>query len=77
MVVPSPKGCLRDVTISDYKLIVPGSEVYLRKPTRRLKLVKQFIYPRDGILIIDYDFVQLMIVNAHPEKIVFLSHEQY
>lgn len=65
MIIQSSEGCFRNVTISDSNVIITRSEVYLGEMSRTLKLVKQVINPRDGIVILDCDLVQLSIVNAH------------
>ena len=77
MTIPTSKGCFLNVTISDSELMITRSEVYLSEMTSTLKLVKQVINPEDGILILDCDLVQLAIVNAHSEIIIFLLYEQY
>ena len=45
--------------------------------TSTLKMVKQFINPRDGILILDYDLVQPSIFNANSERTIFFLYEQH
>ncbi|KAK4729682.1 hypothetical protein R3W88_022670 [Solanum pinnatisectum] len=74
--IPSLKGYLRNVIIPYSKLMIARSEVYLRKTTSTLKLVEQSINPRDRIFVLDCDFVQLTIVNAHYERTIFFFHEQ-
>lgn len=48
------------------------SKVYLRKETRSLWFVKQFINPKYEILIFDNDLFRVMIVNAHYKRTIFL-----
>ena len=75
MTIQSSEGCFRNVTISDPKVMMTRSEVYHCEMSSTLKLVKQVINHGDGILIIDYDLVQLSIVNTHYERTIFLPYE--
>ncbi|KAK4716441.1 hypothetical protein R3W88_014779 [Solanum pinnatisectum] len=77
MTISSSENCLQNVIISDSELMIARFEVYLRKVTSTLKLVEQVINPRDRIIVLDCDFVQLPIVNAHSKRTVFLFHEQH
>ena len=77
MTIPSSKGCFWNVTMSDSEMMTTWSEVYLWEMTSTVKLVKQVINPRDGILFLDCGLVQLSIVNAHSERTIFLLYEQY
>ena len=77
MTIPTSEGCFQNVTISDSKMLITQSEVYLLDITSILKLVKQVINPSDGILILDCDLVQLYIVNANSEGIIFLLYEEH
>ena len=76
MTIASSEGCFRNITISDFKLMMTRSKVYLGEMASILKLVKQVINPGDGILILDCDLVQLSIVNEHSERIIFLPYEK-
>ena len=77
MNIPISEGCFWNVTIFDSELMITRFEVYLLEISSTLKLVKHVINPRDGILILDCERVQLSIVNAHSERIIFLPYEQY
>ena len=71
MTIPSFEGYSRNVTISDFELMITRSEVYLCEMTSTLKLAKQFISPGDGIIILDCHLVHFSIVNAHSERTIF------
>lgn len=51
-------------------------EVYLREIIFTLKLVKKVINHGYGVLILDCDFVQMMIIDAYFERTVFLAHKK-
>ena len=76
MTIPSSERCLQNVTFFDSELMIARSEVYLKETIGTLKLVEQVINTGDGILILDCDFVQLTVVDAHSERTIFLSHEK-
>ena len=77
MTIPSSESCFQNVIVFDFELMITRSEVYLCEMAGTLKLVKQVINPRDGILILDCDVVQLSIVNAHYGGTIFLPYEQH
>lgn len=61
--IPTPEGCLWNLTIFYFELTIAGSKVYLGKSTSTLKLVKQVINPRDGLVILYDDLGKIMIFN--------------
>ncbi|KAK4737524.1 hypothetical protein R3W88_001221 [Solanum pinnatisectum] len=75
MTITSPKCFLRDVTFSYSQLKIARSEVYLRKASGTLKLIKYIINPLKRILIIYNDHVPLAVINTHPKRTIFLSHK--
>lgn len=54
--------------------MIAGSMVYFQKIASTLKVVIKFINIGDKVLILDYDFVQLAIVNEHSERTIFFSY---
>ncbi|KAF3626893.1 hypothetical protein FXO38_29011 [Capsicum annuum] len=66
-----------NVTFSDSELMIARSEVYLREIAGTLKLVKQVIDSGKRILVLDCDFIELMVINAHSEISIFFAHEQH
>lgn len=55
--------------------MITGSRVYLREMTSTLNLVEQVINHEDIVLINEYDFVLLHIVNTHFDRTVFIFHK--
>ncbi|PHT72579.1 hypothetical protein T459_23364 [Capsicum annuum] len=54
---------------------VAWSELYLREIAGTMKLVKQIIDSEKCILVLDYYFIELTVINAHAERTIFLSQE--
>ncbi|PHT94120.1 hypothetical protein T459_02002 [Capsicum annuum] len=75
MTILSTIGYLWNVTFSDSELMIARSEVYLREMDGPLKLVKQVIDSGKRILVLDHDFIEMMVVYALPDRSTFHSHE--
>ncbi|PHT66273.1 hypothetical protein T459_30698 [Capsicum annuum] len=51
---------------------ITGSEVYLREITDTLKLVKQVIDSGKTILVLDHDFIELMVIYTYSDELSIL-----
>ena len=71
------EGGLGDVIFSNFKLMIPRSQIYLREHHSPFQLVKQVINPRQGIFVLHGDLVQLSVVNAQSQTSILLLHEQH
>ena len=66
MPVTSPERCLLDIFIPNPHLVISRPQVYLGEPRRSLQLIEQIINPRQWIMVLDCQLVQLPVINAHP-----------
>ncbi|PHT38313.1 hypothetical protein CQW23_21886 [Capsicum baccatum] len=73
--IPSTGSYFWNVTFSDSKLIVARSEFYFLEIARTLKLVKQVIDSAKWMLAFDCEFVELVVINSHSERTIFLSQK--
>jgi hypothetical protein len=51
----------------DADLVIPGTEINLGKDFGIMELVNEVIDERNGKAVLDGDFVEGSIINAHPE----------
>ena len=70
------KGCLLDIFMPNPKLMIIETKINLREENRPLELVEQVIYSGKWILILDSDFVELLIIDTHSKGSIFLFHKQ-
>ena len=64
------------ILTSHPQLLICRPQVNLRKVACPLELIKQVINPREKILILNIDFIELTIINAHPKGPILLLHKQ-
>ena len=74
--ISRPERCLRDICLPNPHLMVTNAKVYLEVDSRSSQLIKQVINPRQWVLILDRNPVQLSIVNAQSKGPVFLLCKQ-
>ena len=55
--------------------MIAQPQIDLREELRTLKLVKQIIYPRKRILILNYHLVQLSVINAQSKCTILLLYK--
>ena len=65
--VPGYARCFWLISFGNAHLVVPGPQVKLGEVLRLAKLVEQIRNQRDQILVLDDDFVECPIVDAHPK----------
>ena len=70
--VMRPERCLRDICLHNPQLMVTSAKVYLGEDSCSSQLIKQVINPRQWILILDRNPVQLSVVNAQSKGLVLL-----
>ena len=70
--IPCLEHCLRDICLPNPQMMVTNVKVYLRIDSCSSQLVKQVIYPRQWVLILDHNPIQLSIVNAQSKGLVLL-----
>ena len=76
MTVTCSKGVLVDVLILYSYLVISQSEIYLRKYSHTLQLIENIINPWQRILVLDSYLIQLLEINAQPQRPILLLHEQ-
>lgn len=76
MTVPSPKSCIQNIWSSNPELVISGSHINLQKHCRTLNQVKQIIYPRKMILVLNRHLVQLLIIDTYMHRPIFCHHKQ-
>ena len=64
--------CLRDICLPNPQLMVTSAKVYFGVDSRSSQLIKQVINPRQWVLILDRNPVQLSVVNAQSKGPIFL-----
>lgn len=55
-------------------LVVPRTQVYLREELSSSKLIHQLVDLRNGVLVLRSLLIEGLVVNAHPQRAVFLLH---
>ncbi|GAB2285951.1 hypothetical protein Dimus_039737 [Dionaea muscipula] len=75
MPVACPECRLGDVPLLHLQLVISRFQVNLGENLNTLQLIKQFINPRQQVLIFYRHFVKLTVVNAQPHDPVLL-HKQ-
>ena len=76
MPVSGAKSSLRNVLIPNPQLVVPRSQVDLRKSTRALQLIEQIINAWQWVLVSYGHLVKLAVIDAESQTPIFLLHEQ-
>ena len=55
--------------------MIAGAKVYLRKHFGSDQLIEENINTRQRILVLDRDFIQSSVIDAHPLGAIFLLHK--
>ena len=76
MTITGMKGFVWDISIPNPELMVPGTKIDHREETRPLELVEQVIYSWKWILILDSEFVELLIIDTHSKGSIIIFHKQ-
>lgn len=76
MTIPSFEGCPWNVKFPYSELRIIKSEINLRERTGTLKSIEEVINHRVVILILDYVFFELMVVDTYFDRIIFLAYEK-
>src|SRR3954451_5669945 len=76
MTVARTKGRLWHILILDADLMVARAKVEFRKYFGTLDSIKDLIYMRERVPILDGQFVQCLIVDTHSQASVFLFNKQ-
>lgn len=63
IVIPDPKICFLFLCFSSLHLIVFTSQVKLYKIVSLIQLIKGFIDQRQGMLILDSQIVEILVIN--------------
>ena len=73
MTIPCSEGGIDNVLIPYSHLVISILEIYFRI----LQLIEKIINPWQRILVLDSDLIQLLKINAQPQRPIFILHEQY
>src|SRR3954471_17994631 len=76
MTVARAKGHLWYILILDADLVVARAKVEFGKYFGALDSIKDLIYARERVPILDGQFIQGSIVDTHPQASVFLFNKQ-
>ena len=74
--IPSHESCLWNITLSNLHLMIARSEINLGDILGSSKLIKQIINPRQGVLVLDGDCVQVPVINTHSHRAILLLNKQ-
>src|SRR3954467_5881394 len=72
MAISRAEGCLRDILVLDADLVIAGAEVDLGEHLGTLYSVEYFINTREGVTVLDGQFVQRAVVDTHSQASVLL-----
>src|SRR5664279_180486 len=76
--IASDKSCLRNVFLPDLYLMVSRFQVHLGEDSCTRQLIKQIIYPRQRIFVIDGHGVQWSIIDNQTGNFgILLLNEEY
>ena len=70
--ITRPERYLRDIYLTNPQLMVTSAKIYLGVESRSPQLIKQIINLRQWVPILDYNLVQLSVVNAQSKGLVLL-----
>ena len=72
----SPKRGLGNILLPNTHLVVPRYKINLRKISRTLELIKQLIYARHWVLVLNHKLIKRPIVYTHPHRPIFLLYQK-
>ena len=56
--------------------MIPQSQVNLRKVACPFEVIKQVVNPREMILVLYSDSIEVVVINAHSKGPIFLIYKQ-
>ena len=73
--IASFESCFWNILLADFDLVVAASQVHLRENNCTHKLIKEFIYPRKRICILDRFLIERAVVNNQPISFILFLDE--
>lgn len=76
MPISDPESGLGNIQFTELHLMIPRLQIYLRKVTSSLQLIKKIINPREWVLILHIHLIEFPVINAHQHRTILLLHKE-